>query len=872
VSEATRFEVMSYWEAKALSAQVPMALVTNVGMAASGIVQGFLTALTGVQLDTLRDKVPSYVDKNRMLAFELKYGALDDVDTLVFGELTSDYDAMITALKAGIGEGAGGLLSALYETLTGTNALLQSYLGMRQRIAIDPYISRSINYDFVPNIPDAESAWFMRKVGQLSEVQYNSYLRQSGWADELRPALDAAWTRQPNLEILLSLRRRGLINDSTLIDLLKWFRYSDGVISSVTDLVVQYPEPYRLAEIRSKGLVSHEKYVETMGKFGIDSDWSLAWVYAQRQFPSVETCMAMLRRNIIGGEDFLAYLQRQQIDVDQATKVMALKDVIPPIQDLVRFAVREAYLDHDPEKQYGEMVRIAGLMGLTPKDAEHYWYSHWERIPVNLMYSNYHRGLWTVEKLERMLKIVDVHPDDRKDIINVAYGVPSIREMGYGFDVGVYSLEDIKRFRRWGGLSPADAEKAGESMVAYRTEAERNSVRTELMYAFGLEKIDEATLRTRLTEIKTPEQALELWVTRAKLYKERMKKPAVDMEGRIVSSSEALTAFKLGLRTEEWLHVQLKALDWTDERINTAVERAKLEITEKEEKDAEVKYRKLTLAQIKQLYTIHMINKEQMTTEFVLVGYSPDDADLLTEIYTREVTVEVKPKPFTSTVAANLYAIMMFDEDDLYDNFLLQDWDEGQAALLTMYTLVTQKYDSLRTQYIKGAISGEQMVQELMKLEIPEYNARLLVKKTYEEYEVDRLSHEKDLTKAEIIKGVKNQVLTPSQGAELLQGIGYDDSESWYILAINKVVEAGDPDGYWEMRKVTEAYKKARGEKALDIPDELLMLEKQLKEAQSKLNELKKQPEREEEIKDLALKLIPIEQRIAEIVKGLKEH
>jgi hypothetical protein len=344
------------------------------------------------------------------------------------------------------------------------------------------------------------------------------------------------------------------------------------------------------------------------------------------------------------------------------------------------------------------------------------------------------------------------------------------------------------------------------------------------------------------------------------------------MEGRIVSSSEALTAFKLGLRTEEWLRIQLKALDWTDERINTAVERAKLEIAEKEEKDAEVKYRKLTLAQIKQLYTIHIINKEQMTTEFVLVGYSPDDAELLTEIYTREVPVEVAPKPFTSAVASNMYALMMFDEDDLYDNFLLQDWDEGQAALLTMYTLVTQKYDSLKTQYIKGAISGEQMVQELVKLEMPEYNARLLVKKTYEEYEVDRLSHEKDLTKAEIIKGVKNQVLTPSQGAELLQGIGYDDSESWYILAINKVVEAGDPDGYWEMRKVTEAYKKARGEKSLDIPDELLMLEKQLKEAQSKLNELKKQPEREEEIKDLALKLIPIEQRIAEIVKGLKEH
>jgi len=865
------YEVTKYWESRGKGVESSTFLAYNIGALSQTALDEFYMLLAKTKLDDLKGKLRGYPAMHEQLAYMLKHTDISDVYIPVEDELEKDYKFSIDALLAGMGGNVGSLYSSLFENLSGSSALLQSYIGLLHRIGIEPYVSRYWNKEFTPNIPDAETAWYMYNLGVMDWDSFKAYAAQNGWDESWIQSLVNVWTVAPPISLLLDFKRRGYVDDAYVTAWLKRYRFSPDAIDNITKMSVQYPDPYRLADFSAKWLLSEEGLVNSMSVFGLNAEWAKIWAASQKVMPDIGTCLSLLRRGVIDEATFDHYLKRSALENDAIAQVRTLRDVIPPIQDLIRFAVREAYLDHDPEKQYPEMVRRAGLMGLTPQDAEHYWYSHWERIPVNLMYANYHRGLWSVEKLERMLKIVDVHPDDRKDIINVAYGVPSIREMGYGFDVGVYSLEDIKRFRRWGGLSPEDAEKAGEAMVAYRTEAERNSVRTELMYAYGLDKIDKDTLRTRLTELKTPEAAIELWMTRAELYRERMKKPAVDMEGRIVSSSEALTAFKLGLRTEEWLRIQLKALDWTDERINTAVERAKLEIAEKEEKDAEVKYRKLTLAQIKQLYTIHLINKEQMTTEFVLVGYSPDDAELLTEIYTREVTVEVKSKPFTSAVAANLYAIMMFDEDDLYDNFLLQDWDESQAALLTMYTLVTQKYDSLKTQYIKGVISGEQMVKELMKLEMPEYNARLLVKKTYEEYEIDRLSHEKDLTKAEIIKGVKNQVLTASQGAELLQGIGYDESESWYILAINKVVAAGDPDGYWEMRKVTEAYKKARGEKALEIPDELIMLEKQLKEAQSKLAELKKQPEREEEIKNLSLSLIPIEQRMAEIVKGLRE-
>jgi len=870
--QALGWEVMSYSEKKALQAQTAFALVTNAGQSAESITNSILLAAAGASLDTLATVLPNYLTKNGGLAYVFKTLDVNDVDMIVENEIASDYRNIVIALKAGLGQGVGGIHANLYETLTGANAMLQSYRSLVQKIAIDPYIQRWANLTYKPNIASDETAWFMNQIGALSEETYKHIMQLSGWDDSWIAPLESAWIRQPPIDMLLAFRRRGYIDENSLRASLKWFRMKGDTLENTMKLTVQYPEPYRLAEMYSKGLLTHDDYIFTMAKFGIEYPFAVAWAGAQMQFPTFDQCMIMYRRGIIDVEDLKLYMNFQQFGEWQVNQMLQLKDVIPPIQDLIRFAVREAYEDHDPEKQYSTMVEIAKKMGLTEQASEWYWYAHWDRIPVNLMFANYHRGLWDKTKLERMLKIVDVHPDDRADIMNVAYQPPTTRELGYGWDVGAYTVEDIKRFRRFGGLSPEDADKAATSLVAYRTEGERQSVRIELMYAFGLERISDATLRAGLKGLNTPEEAIELWVERAHLYHERVKKPAMDVEGRIVSSSEALTAFKLGLRDEAWTRKALLELSWAADRIDIAIEKAKLDISEEEAKTSETKYRKLTLAQLQKTYGLRIITKEQMTTEITLIGYSPDDAELLTEIYTREVPTEVKFKPFTSAVAANMYNLMLFDEDDLYDNFIAQDWPEFEASMLTMYTILIQELPRLRLMYEKGVITGETMVKELMKIEVPEFNARALVQKTYDELQIERLSHEKDLTKAEIIKGAKNNVLTPREAAELLQGIGYDENEAYYILAINKVVSAGDPEGYWDMRKVTESYKKARGEKAVDIPDELIMLEKQQKQLKAQLDEARKHPENEQAIADLALKLGGIETQMKQIIisKALK--
>jgi hypothetical protein len=707
-------------------------------------------------------------------------------------------------------------------------------------------------------------------MGFIDEATFKGQMMYHGYTPERSTVISATGIRMPDIGTILELRRRGVLSDTGMIDWMVLNKIPKATAEAVANLVVQYPEPYRLAEMYSKGIIGSTTYWETMHNFGFSLGWAEAWGEAQLNYPDFSTAMALLRRGEIDESTFYFWMQHSQISPLETEAMLKLKDVIPPIQDLIRFAVREAYLDHDPEKQYPAMVDIAKKMGLTAEASQWYWYAHWDRIPVNLMFANYHRGLWNVDKLARMLKIVDIHPDDRQDIINVAYGPPNVRELGYGWDVGVYTEEDVEKYRRMGGLSPEDAKKAAVSLVAYRTEGERNSVRTELMYAYGMERIEEDVLRSELEALNTPTAAIELWVERAELYRERLKKPSMDVEGRIVSSSEALTAFKLGIRDEAWTRQALKDLDWAADRIEVAIEKAKVDIEKQKEVPVTPKYRMLTVAQIRQFYSLQLLSKEQMETELVIIGYSPDDAAVLTEVFTVEPEVTPQPKAFSSAIAANLYKLMMYDEDDLYNNFLLEGYDDGQSALLVMYTRLIQELPDLQAMYIKGVISGEDVVTELMKMEVPEYNARLLVKKITDQYIIDRLTTEKDLTKAEIIKGVKNQVLTPTQGADLLVDLGYDENEAFYILAINKVVAAGDPEGYWEMRKVTESYKRAKGEKYVEIPDEAIMLEKQIKQVKSQIDELKKTSGNEDAIAELLLKLNTLELAMKTLVTEKK--
>jgi len=166
------------------------------------------------------------------------------------------------------------------------------------------------------------------------------------------------------------------------------------------------------------------------------------------------------------------------------------------------------------------------------------------------------------------------------------------------------------------------------------------------------------------------------------------------------------------------------------------------------------------------------------------------------------------------------------------------------------------------------------MYEELLALGLPEERADELMRMTVKVEQPARLRKERDLTKSEILKGAKAGLITPEQAMRLLMDLGYDRDEAMYLLVLNKVVAAGDPEGYWDMRRVVEAYKKARGEKALEIPDELVRLEKRIRELKAKMEELIKSKAPEAEISRVASELAGLEVKYRSLLikLGLSEE
>lgn len=213
---------------------------------------------------------------------------------------------------------------------------------------------------------------------------------------------------------------------------------------------------------------------------------------------------------------------------------------------------------------------------------------------------------------------------------------------------------------------------------------------------------------------------------------------------------------------------------------------------------------------------------------FRLVEIPPHWRDKLTKmVYT----------PYTRVDIRRMEDLSIVTDEAVFRNYLDLGYDGQHARNLTLWTRVYNQLPDLLKRYELGYVSSEGAFSELMSWGMPLDQATLLFeRKLRKTAKPIRTATEKDLTKAEIVKGVKLGVLSPEQGAALLMGLGYDEDEASYIIFINTEY-VGSPESYLEYRKGVEDYRKAQGEKHIEIPPDLIALEKEVTRLTKELEE-----------------------------------
>lgn len=202
-------------------------------------------------------------------------------------------------------------------------------------------------------------------------------------------------------------------------------------------------------------------------------------------------------------------------------------------------------------------------------------------------------------------------------------------------------------------------------------------------------------------------------------------------------------------------------------------------------------------------------------------------------------------KPYTRVDVRRMWDLAQLSETEVYDNYKDLGYDDDHALRMTIWTKIYVLSVELRARYSKGWITAEDVLTEIVAAGMPESRAKIWVQKIIRPEGEARTEPERDLTKAEIVKGVKGGFITAAEGIELLIGMGYEESEAEYILVINIASLTGSPETWSEFQDIVNKRRKSLGLKVEKLPEGIKKLEDQIRE----LEELRKEGVEAEESK-----------------------
>lgn len=123
----------------------------------------------------------------------------------------------------------------------------------------------------------------------------------------------------------------------------------------------------------------------------------------------------------------------------------------------------------------------------------------------------------------------------------------------------------------------------------------------------------------------------------------------------------------------------------------------------------------------------------------------------------------------------------------------------------------------LRTRYRNGWITKEDIERELLEKGVSEAIATRVYQRIVKEEQPAQVAVERELTKTEIIKGVKMELISWDDGIDLLMDMGYSADTADFILAINIAVATGSPETMPEYKELTQKYRKSLGQSSKEV-------------------------------------------------------
>jgi len=275
-----------------------------------------------------------------------------------------------------------------------------------------------------------------------------------------------------------------------------------------------------------RGIADSETFLENARIAGMTPERAGVVLEAQRALPTPGQIQMMFLRGEIDINKHDELLGSYGFTQENITLMKALYQLIPPPNDLIRMAVREAFSPEIAEKfgQYEDYPAAftdwAEKQGINKEWAERYWAAHWDLPSPNMGFEMLHRGIIDTDEVKLLLRALDVMPFWREKLIQLSYNPITRVDVRRMYRLGVLTREQVVGRYQQLGYNPADAELLTQFTERYEggtSEEDDIQIRylTRSVYekAFNRGIITRDDLKERLIGMGFMEDDAELLVT-----------------------------------------------------------------------------------------------------------------------------------------------------------------------------------------------------------------------------------------------------------------------------------------------------------------------------------------------------------------------
>lgn len=318
--------------------------------------------------------------------------------------------------------------------------------------------------------------------------------------------------------------------------------------------------------------ITHNEALDLAAATGIKSTYYDLRYQVTKELLDLGSIRLLKFRKELPDSEVLPMIEKLGFDKETAAQVLELFEYIPPIPDIIRFAVREAFTPEIVEKYKlhadfpPEFGKWAEKQGLSKEWQLAYWASHWVLPPLSLAYEMFHRNIITKNDLETLLRTQDVMPFWRPKMIDVAYRPYTRVDVRRMYKTGTLSREQVKTSYLDLGYNEEKAENMTKFAISEGLSTEKDLTKADILDGYKRVLFTEAEAFTMLIDLGYDDIEAAFYVLREddkkfkehkkkllSLYEKQYKKNILDENGVIrVLSAADFAASEIEYYINEW--------------------------------------------------------------------------------------------------------------------------------------------------------------------------------------------------------------------------------------------------------------------------------------------------------------------------------